>query len=124
MFDTYVTRNAGSVHVRVDEHRAPSDDSICLYKELVEKAERQVIEKLSPENELVDVCLVRRFDSALMGDEYAYCFKLNGEAIRGAVGIPGALHLAGGREELVRAAYRALAEAIALKLISQMMGGR
>lgn len=71
-----------SVTRTVHEHRAPTDESIKIYREMVEKARAEVLDAVLngvPDNLLNHVKL-EVTDSALTGRrKYRFAFKLNGQ---------------------------------------------
>ncbi len=92
MFDRYqVGPSSISVHETrtINEHRAPTDESVRLLSEMEEKVLRRVIfsEKTTNcELQVFTVVLQPSFDS---GDfEFRYGFTLNGKPTQGKVKVP------------------------------------
>ena len=72
-----------TVHVpyekTVHEHRAPTDDSIRLYKEMVEKAEEEVLGRIEIKNNLVEAVVFWYQPQAICSLRFCCRFKINGE---------------------------------------------
>ena len=87
MFDTYVTRREPHYPQTINkhEHRAPTDDSVKLLREMEEKARDQVVEsyRFKADNDFVNghVIVTKRMDNKHFGcvlDVYIV-FNLNGK---------------------------------------------
>lgn len=91
MFDKYhVGPSSVSVHETrtVNEHRAPTDESVRLLSEMEEKALRRVIfSEKTASNELQIFVLVLRPSFETGDHEFRYAFTLNGKPIDGRVKV-------------------------------------
>lgn len=85
MFDTHIhPTRVESVTRNVHEHRAPTDESIKIYREMVEKAKAEVLELTLngvEGNILNHVKLSVQGDIATNLRKYRFAFKLNGKPI-------------------------------------------
>lgn len=70
----YVTRT-----VNVHEHRAPTDESVRLLREMQEKAEAEVVKSVSVSNTLFECVLHQHIDNLSDRMFWRAIFKLNGK---------------------------------------------
>lgn len=63
----------------VEHKRAPTDESIKLYKEMVEKAHAATIERFTPTGNVLNGRIVETFDILNVKNQYRILFELNGK---------------------------------------------
>ena len=96
MFDKTYVKGSGSTTyvpyektVTVTEHRAPTDDSIKIYKEMYEKSLKNIAEVLEIKNSLVEGKVVRFIQEDWTDSEQILViFKINGQEFRQVHKIP------------------------------------
>lgn len=75
--------------VEVTEHRAPTDESIRLYKEMEEKAERNIITReVCLDNELKGIVVYVEQDSAYLNVNAHVKYSLNGKEYHEIFKVP------------------------------------
>jgi hypothetical protein len=80
MFDTFVVRPGDASHPHTHhEHRAPTDQSVALLREMERAALDKVIQAVRVENCGVDAVLHHMRDIANDEDEFRIVYKINGE---------------------------------------------
>ncbi len=89
MFDTYHTgtvRETAVPYARtITEHKAPTDDSIRLYHEFVQKAQKSTIDSFKISNTVIDIAVTVSQNWASVGEIILYKCSLNGEEIFGKI---------------------------------------
>jgi hypothetical protein len=84
MLDIHTHRHVTErVHesVTVHEHRAPTDQSVRLLREMEQAARDQVVQAIRLENSPID-CVVHAQDNAMTGDRDFYAFvRINGRRL-------------------------------------------
>ncbi len=78
-----ISRNDLYVTANVTEQKAPTDDSIRLYGEMLDKARKEVVEAFRLNNNVVDFNIVHTVDYLHGQDKYQYRIKLNGKTLDG-----------------------------------------
>ncbi len=78
-----INRNDIWVTANVTEQKAPTDDSIRLYGEMLDKARKEVVEAFRLNNNVIDFNIVHTVDYLLGQDKYQYRIKLNGKTFDG-----------------------------------------
>ena len=117
MLNTYNTRNVSehvSVNKTVHEHRAPTDASIALFKEVEEKALKSVIDKIVINDNIFNFKIVKFKDFALDLIKVHYEFSLNGKVFNGII-KNGDAWLSD--QDVLDTIYKKLADEIALQLV-------
>jgi len=81
MFNTYITRQAPAYpqKVTVNEHKAPTDDSVRIYDEMIQKAKNQIIDTYKVEDNELNGCVILSRSHKCLGCVASYKFSLNGE---------------------------------------------
>jgi hypothetical protein len=80
MFDTFVVRPGSASHTHTHhEHRAPTDQSVALLREMERTALDEVIQAVRVENCGIDAVLHHMRDIANDEDEFRIVYKINGE---------------------------------------------
>lgn len=80
MFDNYVHKHYSSPReVHVQEHRAPTDDSIRLAQEYMDKARAEVLDAIVVEGNTVHGVITRWDDPATRSHAIKIAFSLNGQ---------------------------------------------
>lgn len=120
MFDTHIThlcRSPSSVHVTVNEKKAPTDESVKLLMELEKKAQDKVDRAIRLQNTNIDVVIHSYFDTGSHYIVFKIYYVLN--SIRRFVvhGVP--IHSCDNEEGLAKALLKALSEDIARNLLSE-----
>jgi len=82
--DTYLIQNfhesRGPSHVTVNEHRAPTDESIRIYQEMLEKAEKNIYKAFKVDNNQLKCTIVKNMASATyFGPTFVAIMELNGK---------------------------------------------
>lgn len=91
MFDTFVETKKETVYVpyekTVHEHRAPTDDSIKLYKEIKEKAYNSILASISINDNTLNMKGIVYRDFCEFSIKCSYSAKLNGWDFEGTVSV-------------------------------------
>lgn len=91
MFDKYITGINPSyerfkkieANVVVNEHRAPTDDSIKIFNEMVEKAKHEIVKTIPLQSTFIDAVIIAFVENTPAATTTVMvCFKLNGELIK------------------------------------------
>jgi len=88
--ETRVERVPYAKTVTITEHKAPTDESIKLYNELLEKAEKSLLEVMTIKSSVlgeVKIAIYRRVDNFLVPMVARFRFVLNGETFDGEIHI-------------------------------------
>lgn len=87
--NTYVTRNPGhsTNNTTIHEHRAVTDDSIRIYKELLEKSQRDIVDTIELKNNTIDLAAVIFKDHLTTKTICRYRVILNGAEIEGEIKV-------------------------------------
>lgn len=119
MFDTYVTRNGPSrIEVTTHEHRAPTDESVRLLREMESSALEQVLLRLvsGSDNELRGTAVVYS-DPSTRDEELVLSFALNGKEYRITDRLPPLWRQRTPKHEWAKLLLKAASEAIAEELL-------
>lgn len=115
----------GPSHVTVKEQRAPTDESIKLYHELLEKAKAEVIElevaRGDAGNVLNHIKLTQQIDSLSLRRRVVIAFKLNGTQYKFEGGID-ELDFKG-KDEMARAIVQELLRIVGEGLWKELPSG-
>ena len=84
MFNTYV-RGPSHTTATVHEHRAPTDDSLRLLREMEEKIEKKYLNSLNLKDNIIEVELCRSTD--MYGTFIHLFFKINGKPVRASANL-------------------------------------
>jgi hypothetical protein len=81
--DTYlfqtINRSSGPSHVTVNENRAPTDDSIRIYQEMLEKAEKNITKLFKVDNNNLKCTItMNMYDSETYSKSLIAIMELNG----------------------------------------------
>ena len=117
MFDrTYIAPGPSSVSVRVEEKRAPTDESVRLLREMEEKARASVVESMRLTSAGVEVVAQRYDDHSSLRTFIGIHYKVNGKqrSCKVEMDYKQPLH---GQHETV---WKALADDLAVFLVSEI----
>jgi hypothetical protein len=79
LFQTIHERSSGPSHVTVNENRAPTDDSIRIYQEMLEKAEKNIIKLFKVDNNSLKCSIaMNMYDSETYSKTLIAVMELNG----------------------------------------------
>ena len=78
LFQTINERSSGPSHVTVNENRAPTDDSIRIYQEMLEKAEKNITKLFKVDNNSLKCSILSMYDSETYSKNIAAIIELNG----------------------------------------------
>jgi hypothetical protein len=118
MFDTFVARPGDASHTHTHhEHRAPTDQSVALLREMERAALDKVIQAVRVENCGIDAVLHHMRDVKSGDDEFRIVYKINGA--RRVVDHRG--NLMDDLEQLVAGLCDALARDVATVLMGGML---
>jgi len=123
VFDSYqeVIR-VGPERVDVHEHRAPTDESIRLYREMLEKARTEVLRSLLVDTKLGPFRVLQVQDPTGDGPTTKLAFMLNGQEFSTEVQVTNLERLQShDRDRLIDLYARRLAEAIADALLAPVL---
>jgi flagellar basal body P-ring protein FlgI len=115
MFDTYHTSTAASYPQTIHEHKAPTDESIRLFKELEEKALASIVSKLTPPGNVLTGVVLEKACVTSLTREIIIAFELNHKKYKFAVEISDSLVLD------PKQAFVKLAETIAQTITEQLL---
>lgn len=91
MFNTFIETKKETVYVpyekTVHEHRAPTDDSIKLYKEIKEKAYDSILDSISINDNTLNMKGIVYRDLYEFSIKCSYSANLNGRAFEGTVAV-------------------------------------
>jgi hypothetical protein len=128
MFDRYTRHTheyGGPERVDVHEHRAPTDASVKMLRELEEAAFKRVLRTFEFENSLKMAIVETSADALTSRVHLRYMFELNGEEYTGAVPLAVRGYLAGGDTSgLAEYLVGEVAKVLAHKLLSRAGGLR
>lgn len=82
MFDSYIASRApvhNTTNVRVDEHRAPTDESVKLLKDLEREAEKKIINAIRVQDNNFECVIHTQANYMSDTTEFLAIFKLNGK---------------------------------------------
>ncbi len=80
---TFITQApAYPQHITVNEHRAPTDESVRLLREAEDRAQKAITQATRVENCPIDIILHSSNDFINDNDKYVCIFKLNGKKHR------------------------------------------
>lgn len=83
MFDRTVIHSAPTHKtVNINEHRAPTDDSVRLLREMEQKANENILKSTKVDNNLFTAVLHQMRDHLSDLDKYAVIFSINGKKIQ------------------------------------------
>jgi len=107
---------SGPSRVDVHEHKAPTDESIKLLREMEQKAHDQIIGAfVSKSNDLNGIVIHKRYSQYVMEEEVVVAFKLNGYLTQVVHKVPcGYLFT---KEEAAKMLYDGLSKEIARTLL-------
>jgi hypothetical protein len=102
----------------VHEHRAPTDESIRLYKEMKEKAEQSVLDSFELENNLVNARVVVCKSAEYFNQKLQVHYKtmINGHEFTGVVKVEDTLS----RDAMVEKIVSELSKHIAIEILTNM----
>lgn len=118
MFDrTYVSTNPTVHHanIKIEEKRAPTDDSVRLLKEMEEKATSQVIKAVTVGNTTFECVVHHLRDNLSYTNNFRAVFKLNGKSLSATVKVPQ-------DQEDVSKIYQELQEEMAKVITAEILG--
>jgi predicted metallo-beta-lactamase superfamily hydrolase len=79
LFQTIHERSSGPSHVTVNENRAPTDDSIRIYQEMLEKAEKNITKLFKVDNNNLKCTIaMNMYDSETYTQNLIAVMELNG----------------------------------------------
>ena len=112
----YVTRE---VTKTVHEHRAPTDESIKIYKEMVDKAEKSVLDAFVISDNILNgsIAVLRNIET--MGVDVVYRFMLNSKKFEGRIKLE-YYEVMKGRDEVIRSAYEKMSKEITAHLFDSI----
>lgn len=112
----YVTRE---VTKTVHENRAPTDESIKIYKEMVDKAEKSVLDTFVISDNILNGSIVVLRNAETMGIDVIYRFTLNGKKFEGRI-RPEYHEVIKVRNEVIRIVYEKMSKEIASQLFDTL----
>jgi hypothetical protein len=111
---TFLGRN-----VNIQEHRAPTDESVKLLNEMQEKALSNIIKSIRIDNNLLNGVVVHHFEEICMGEhKYTCLFSLNGVPFR--VDLKVNPRSANSIEDMVSSFYTELSKKIAENIMKHV----
>jgi len=132
LFDTHIHRHENvpyAKNVTINEHKAPTDESVKLLRELEKEAEKRVLEVISVDNNVMKACIImwqEKINAGMKNDKvYHLKFNLNGKEyfIKDIMvtygdysGIKNYPHT---HNSILQAVYKAFASVIAYEMIQQ-----
>ena len=81
MFNRYLHHTTTN-NVRIDEHRAPTDESVRILRDMEDRAEKKVLAAVRVENTQVDMVIHAQKDNFTGDRLYACIYKINGKQMR------------------------------------------
>jgi hypothetical protein len=121
MFDIHAHRHVTErVHedVTVHEHRAPTDESVRLLREMERAARDQVVQAIRLENSRID-CVVHAQDNAMSGDrDFCVFLRVNGQRLE----VRLSFNLPTTAEAVTEALLAAVSTRIAAELLAPAFG--
>lgn len=96
--------------VTVHEHRAPTDKSIELYHELLEKAKTEILETFTLDNNIIKANVVVYRDAFLDDINVSYIFNINGKKYKDKIQINSLEMYISNRTEVYRLIYQRIAQ--------------
>ena len=88
MFDThYVTERTEAKNVNIKEYKAPTDASIKLYEEFIEKAKLALVDSFRVNSNAINFDIAIFEDHLWMGKKAYYKININGNEITNTVDI-------------------------------------
>jgi pyruvate carboxylase len=117
MFDTYVTRRQPVYNnTVVHEHRAPTDQSVALLKEMEASARAKIVEAVRVESNSIKAVFQRQED--MLNDQHIYgvFYSINGEKREVTV-----RDRKGEIKDVAEKLWRALADDMALALLRKIV---
>ena len=112
----YITRE---VTKTVHEHRAPTDESIKIYKEMVDKAEKSILDVFVISDNILNGSIAVLRNAETMGIDVIYRFILNGNRLEGSIKTE-YREMIRSREEVIRVVYEKLSKKIAAHLFDTL----
>lgn len=64
---------------KVNIHRAPTDDSVKLLKEMEEKAEKKITDSIRVQNSDIEMVVHHQFNYINQQEQFAIVYKVNGK---------------------------------------------
>lgn len=118
MLNTYINRETRYVptHVDIHEHRAATDESVELLKELEQEALKKIISVNRLENNSVEATWTVYRDNFQFERTMIIQFKING--VEHEVRVPCERRVS--TNDLARKAFKAIAEAMAEKILTSI----
>lgn len=108
-----------TVETTIHEHRAPTDESIKIYKDMVEKAEKSVLDRFELRDNFLNcsMAILEKVDN--MSKRVVYKVVLNGKIIEGTLDIE-LNHLMLGRDEVIKMVYEKISKEITQQLFESI----
>lgn len=114
MFDRHYHQPAAPSHLTVTEHRAPTDKSVQLLREMEDAARARITASVRLENTVVDAVIHRMDDVLNRQVEYAIMLKINGKQLEIRRAVPADKR----PEQIAEILHKAVSDHIAEKLLS------
>lgn len=120
MFDrTIVQTGPRHVETTVTEHRAPTDDSVRLLREVEEVARSQVVRAFAGGNNTVNGVVLERYaDPSTNATEVAVSFVLNGKSLQFSVGMSSNDRYALEKQDAIRLLIERMSKEIATSILA------
>jgi hypothetical protein len=107
--------------VTVQEHRAPTDDSIRIYKEMEEKANKNILCSIEIRDNILNInAVVIAPPEALAAWKCLYHFTLNGRDIQGEIKLKYHELMAIDKNEILRTIVDQAARHIAVEMLQHL----
>lgn len=115
MFDRHFhTTQRGSEFVTVHEHRAPTDESVRLLKDMEQKARDKVIQSVRVVDSPIDCVIHKHFDHLNQKAEFCAFVRINGKRLEARKSFNGGES----QEEIAIGIMDAVAERIAADILT------
>lgn len=105
--------------VTTHEHRAPTDESVRLLKELEAEAQKRIVESLRLTNTEIDCVVHRMVDNFAVQTKYAIHMKIGGKPVKVEV----RLQPYDERDAAMEKIFKAVSEAIAVVILENGFRG-
>lgn len=103
----------------VHEHRAPTDESIKLLREMEEKSRKQIACALVAENNIVNGAVVQFYDEHMRFEKVCYVsYQLNGQQMEHKIALDGRVMML--KEQAIDILFQNLAGAITAELLKRL----